>query len=214
MSTGDALTLGSRAHTLSFSCPVCTPVQLGVDAGERDSTLVVSVPVKPATLVVDGDVSRTYQIVEHPELAIRAGTNSVPLRSAYEPVTVKQIETGDHGLGAARGRQDDARRLSVATFGRPSREASENGCRRRTARWIVSRVRPWAEPSTRSSTRRARGPTLVALLRRRVSHGRGRAGARGRGERPREGPQRLRGAQVRRRRGAFARAPRSARQGR
>ncbi len=73
---------------------MCTPVQLGVDVSERDSTLVVSVPVKPATLLVDGDVSRTYQLVEHPELAIRAGTNSVPVRSAYEPVTVKQIETG------------------------------------------------------------------------------------------------------------------------
>jgi hypothetical protein len=94
VSTGDALTLSGRAHTLAFSCPVCTTVQLGVDVGERDSTLVVSVPVKPATVVVDGDVSRTYQIVEHPELAIRAGTNAVPLRSAYEPVTIKQIETG------------------------------------------------------------------------------------------------------------------------
>jgi len=94
VSTGDALTLSTRAHGLTFSCPVCTSVQLGVDAAERDGTLVVSVPVKPATLVVDGDVSRTYQIVEHPELAIRAGPNTVPVRSAYEPVTIKQIETG------------------------------------------------------------------------------------------------------------------------
>jgi serine/threonine protein kinase len=93
VSTGEVLTLGSRGHTLAFTCPVCSPVTLGVDATERDSTLVVSVPVKPATLVVDGDVSRTYQIVEHPELAIRAGTNTVPVRSAYEPVTIKQIET-------------------------------------------------------------------------------------------------------------------------
>ena len=94
VSTGDALTLGSKGHTLAFSCPVCSTVQVGVEPGERDSTLVVSVPVKPATLVVDGDVSRTYQIIEHPELAIRAGTNAVPVRSAYEAVTIKQIETG------------------------------------------------------------------------------------------------------------------------
>jgi hypothetical protein len=95
VSTGDTLTLGARAHTLAFSCPVCTFVQVGVDASERDTTLVVSVPVKPATLVVDGDVSRTYQIVEHPELLIRPGSNTVPVRSAYERVTIKQIETGD-----------------------------------------------------------------------------------------------------------------------
>jgi eukaryotic-like serine/threonine-protein kinase len=94
VSTGETLTLSARAHSLAFSCPVCTSVQVGVDASERDTTLVVSVPVKPATLVVEGDVSRTYQIVEHPELAIRTGTNTVPLRSAYEPVTIKQIETG------------------------------------------------------------------------------------------------------------------------
>jgi hypothetical protein len=94
VSTGSTLTLGVRPHALTFSCPVCTSVQVGVEASDRDGTLVVSVPVKPAMLVVDGDVSRTYQIVEHPELAVRSGANSVPLRSAYEPVTIKQIETG------------------------------------------------------------------------------------------------------------------------
>jgi hypothetical protein len=95
VSTGDTLTLSARGHSLAFTCPVCTSVQVGVEAAERDTTLVVSVPVKPAVLVVDGDVSRTYQIVEHPEVAIRAGTNSVPVRSAYEHVTIKQVETGD-----------------------------------------------------------------------------------------------------------------------
>jgi hypothetical protein len=95
VATGDALSLGTRAHLLSFSCSVCNPVQLTVESGEKDGRLVVSVPVKPATLIVEGDASRTYQIVQHPELVVRAGTNTVPLRSAYEPITVKQIETGD-----------------------------------------------------------------------------------------------------------------------
>jgi serine/threonine-protein kinase len=93
--TGDALTLGTRSHVLAFSCSVCTPVQTTVDPGERDTTLVVSVPIEPAILIIDGDVSRTYQLVEHPEVVVRAGTNAVALRSVYEPVTVKQIETGD-----------------------------------------------------------------------------------------------------------------------
>jgi serine/threonine protein kinase len=109
VSTGDALTMGSRAHTLSFSCPVCVSVQFAVEAGDRDSTLVVSVPVKPATLVVDGDVSRTYQIVEHPELVVRAGPNTVPLRSTYEPVTVSQI-----GGDAVSVRLEAAKTLHVA----------------------------------------------------------------------------------------------------
>ncbi len=95
VSTGDMLTLGTKVHALSFSCPVCTPVQITVEASEKDGRLTVYVPVKPATLVVDGDGARTYEIVEHPELVVRVGPNTVPLRSAYEPITVKQIETGD-----------------------------------------------------------------------------------------------------------------------
>ena len=95
VSTGDSLALGTRAHTLAFSCPVCATVVLNVEASDRDTTLAVSVPVKPAILVIDGDVSRTYQLVEHPELVVRAGFNTIPLRSTFDPVTVRQIESGD-----------------------------------------------------------------------------------------------------------------------
>ncbi len=95
VATGDVLTVDARAHSLGFTCPVCTPVAVSVSAGERDETLVVSVPVQPATLVVDGEPSSTYQIAEHPEIAVRVGANIVALRSAFERVTVKRIETGD-----------------------------------------------------------------------------------------------------------------------
>jgi serine/threonine protein kinase len=95
VSTGDSLGLGTRAHTLAFSCPVCSTVVVNVEASDRDTTLAVSVPVKPAILVIDGDVSRTYQLVEHPELVVRAGFNTIPLRSTFDPVTVRQIESGD-----------------------------------------------------------------------------------------------------------------------
>jgi hypothetical protein len=100
VSTGDKLPLDGKAHALTFSCPrrggddPCVVVRLAVAAGEKDETLVVSVPVKPATLVVEGDVAKTYQVAQHPELAVRAGTNTVALKSAYEAVTVKEIETG------------------------------------------------------------------------------------------------------------------------
>jgi hypothetical protein len=69
-------------------------VRLAVSAGDKDDTLVVSVPVKPATLIVEGDVGKTYQVVQHPEVSVRAGTNTVTLKSAYEPVTVQEMETG------------------------------------------------------------------------------------------------------------------------
>jgi serine/threonine-protein kinase len=101
VSTGDRLTLDARPHSLVFSCPrrggddPCVAVRQSVPAGEKDDTLVVAVPVKPATLVVDGDVGKTYQIAQHPEILVRAGTNTVALKSAYEPVTVHEIETGE-----------------------------------------------------------------------------------------------------------------------
>ncbi|MCL2448248.1 MAG: serine/threonine protein kinase [Polyangiaceae bacterium] len=93
-STGDTLVLDGGEHALVFSCPVCIPVQRSVAAGTKSETLLVNVPVKPGTLVIDGSVDETYQIIEHPELPVRAGANSVPLRSAFERITVKQMETG------------------------------------------------------------------------------------------------------------------------
>jgi hypothetical protein len=93
VASGSVLRLDGKAHTLSFTCSVCTPVQREVPAGDKDETLVVKVPIKPATLVIQGPVDKTYQIVEHPELAVRAGTNTVPLKSAFEPITVKQIDS-------------------------------------------------------------------------------------------------------------------------
>jgi hypothetical protein len=93
VSTGYALLLDNKAHALSLSCPVCTPVSRAIAAGDRDDTLKIVVPIKPAILIIEGSVDKTYQIIQHPELTVRAGTNAVSLRSAFERVTVQQIET-------------------------------------------------------------------------------------------------------------------------
>jgi serine/threonine-protein kinase len=93
VSTGDALPLDGKVHSLAFTCEVCTVVHREVAAGDRDDTLKVVVPIKPATLFIEGDVDKTYQILQHPEVTVRAGTNVVSLGSAFERVTVEQIET-------------------------------------------------------------------------------------------------------------------------
>jgi hypothetical protein len=93
VSTGDALTLDGKSHALVFTCEVCTPVRRDLAAGDKDDTLKIAVPIKPATLLIEGDVDKTYQIVQHPELTVRAGANVISLSSAYERVTVQQIET-------------------------------------------------------------------------------------------------------------------------
>jgi serine/threonine protein kinase len=100
VTSGAKLTLDSKAHALEFTCPrrggddPCVPYKVTVPAGDKDDTLAVSVPVKPATLVVEGDLARTYQLVQHPEIPLRVGANTVPVRSAYEAVTVQELETG------------------------------------------------------------------------------------------------------------------------
>jgi len=93
VNTGDSLVVDGRAHTLTFACEVCTQVRRDVVAADKDDTLKIVVPIKPAALVIEGDVDKTYQIVQHPEVVVRAGTNTVSLGSAYERVTVQQVET-------------------------------------------------------------------------------------------------------------------------
>jgi hypothetical protein len=94
VTTGDKLTLDAKVHTLTFTCSVCNGVRIAVAAADKDDTLIISVPIKPATLVVEGDLAKTYQILQHPEITVRAGANTVPLKSAFERVDIKQIETG------------------------------------------------------------------------------------------------------------------------
>jgi serine/threonine-protein kinase len=93
VASGAELRLDGKAHSLSFTCAVCTPVERDVAAGDKDETFVVKIPIKPATLVIQGPVDKTYQIVEHPELKVSAGTNTVALKSSFESVTVMQIES-------------------------------------------------------------------------------------------------------------------------
>jgi hypothetical protein len=94
VSYGQSLTLDGKPHTLSFDCPVCTTVEKDVGAGADSQTLVVRLSIKDATLEIRGDVGRTYQITEHPNVSVHAGVNPVAMSGEYESITVKQMETG------------------------------------------------------------------------------------------------------------------------
>jgi hypothetical protein len=93
VNTGDTLTLDGKAHALAFGCDVCAPAERDVPAGDKDDTIVVRLRIKQATLFIQADPDKTYQIVQHPDVTVRAGTNSVPMKSVREWVTVKQIES-------------------------------------------------------------------------------------------------------------------------
>ncbi len=91
--SGKQLTFDTKAHALTFTCEVCTAKEVPLAEGDKDSNLRVSLSIKPATLIVQGDVDKTYQIVEEPQLVIRAGSNSVAMKSMYGLVRVRQMET-------------------------------------------------------------------------------------------------------------------------
>jgi hypothetical protein len=92
--TGQAITLSSKAHLLAFTCPVCTPVVRQLAAGDKDDELRVVLPVRPATLIIDGPPD-TYKLDERPTLNLRVGANNVTVGNggSVENVTVVQLET-------------------------------------------------------------------------------------------------------------------------
>jgi serine/threonine-protein kinase len=94
--SGTVLKIDGKAHSLVFSCSVCTPVPYDVPASQKDEPVAVRVrvPIKPAILVIMGAPDKTYQIAEHPEHPVRAGSNSVTLSASHERITVKEIESG------------------------------------------------------------------------------------------------------------------------
>jgi serine/threonine-protein kinase len=92
--SGDSVVLDGKAHVLTFGCSVCVAVPRTVAPGDKDDTIAVHVSLKPANLTIVGDGNMTYEIVEHPMAVVRVGANSVLLPSEFEPVTVKQIESG------------------------------------------------------------------------------------------------------------------------
>jgi serine/threonine-protein kinase len=94
--SGTVLKIDGKAHSLVFSCPVCTPVPYEIPAGQKEEPVAVRVhvPIKPAILVIMGAPDKTYQIAEHPEHPVRAGSNSLSLSASHERITVREIESG------------------------------------------------------------------------------------------------------------------------
>jgi eukaryotic-like serine/threonine-protein kinase len=91
--TGGLLPLDGKAHALVFGCSVCVKTERDVAAGDKDDSVVVRLTIKPAELDIVGDGNKTYGIVEHPEVTVRVGANSIPMRSQFDPITVLQRET-------------------------------------------------------------------------------------------------------------------------
>jgi serine/threonine-protein kinase len=92
--TNDSIRLDAKSHVLRFSCDWCLPVDRSIIEGDKDETIRAELQIKPATLRVEGDPSQTYLVLEHPDVLVRVGPNSVKLPNRkFETVQVKQIDT-------------------------------------------------------------------------------------------------------------------------
>jgi serine/threonine-protein kinase len=69
------LALDDKPHSLAFTCvdDMCEPKTIAVPAGDEDDAIAVSLRVPPASLVVEGDPTRSYRIDELPGVALAPG---------------------------------------------------------------------------------------------------------------------------------------------
>jgi serine/threonine-protein kinase len=90
---GLSFTLDGRAHDLRFTCmkDECEPLVRTVPAGEEPLSLPVSLTIKPARAVVDGDVNLVYGIEEFPAVAVRVAV-PVPVPVPHGNYAVHVIE--------------------------------------------------------------------------------------------------------------------------
>jgi serine/threonine-protein kinase len=84
----------SKEHTLVFTCAqdLCVPERRTIPAGTKDESVSVDLKIRPAILVVDGDPTKQYVIVEFPQINVQASqpVNVPSLSGADFDVTVKE----------------------------------------------------------------------------------------------------------------------------
>lgn len=83
--------LDAKAHTLVFTCKgdLCTPKTIQVPAGDANVELDVVLAIANAKLVVEGDPTHAYGIVEIPTLNVPGGGEiEVPMRAGWREVHV------------------------------------------------------------------------------------------------------------------------------
>jgi serine/threonine-protein kinase len=81
------ITLDERPHTLAFTCAgdLCVPKSMPIEAGDKPLTFPVELAIPPAKLLIAGDPSHTYGIVELPNLSVLGGGEmDVPMHARGE----------------------------------------------------------------------------------------------------------------------------------
>jgi len=94
---GGHVTVDTQRHVLTFTCAqdACEPKQRVVAAAEANDELEVTLAIKAASLVVQGDAHASYTIQEQPTVMLRAGIQSrVPMNVSRATVHVVELPSG------------------------------------------------------------------------------------------------------------------------
>jgi hypothetical protein len=97
VSGGYTFNVDSKPHSIVFTCveDLCVPKRIDVPVGDDRVPLSASLTIRPASLVVHGDANASYQILQLPQLAVRAeAAVSVPLKDSKKTFTVVQLPSG------------------------------------------------------------------------------------------------------------------------
>jgi len=97
VSGGYTFSVDAKPHSIVFTCveDLCVPKRVDVPPGDDKVPLSASLTIRPASLVVHGDANATYQILQLPQIAVRAETAvSVPLKDSKKTFTVVQLPSG------------------------------------------------------------------------------------------------------------------------
>jgi hypothetical protein len=94
--SGDSVTVDTaKEHVVVFTCAqnLCVPERRSVPAGTKEESLSVELRIRPAILVVKGDPTKEYVIVEQPQISVQVGQGvNVPASSGADfDVTVKEV---------------------------------------------------------------------------------------------------------------------------
>ena len=101
--TGQTLVLDGKPHDLTFTCmkDECEPVTKSIAAGDdAQIPVAVSLAIKPAAVVVEGDPAQSYGLEEFPAIPIRVGfPASIPVSHGNYVVHVVERPSGRRVTG-------------------------------------------------------------------------------------------------------------------
>ena len=97
VSGGYTFNVDTRGHSIVFTCveDLCVPKRVDIPPGDDRLPISASLTIRPASLVVHGDANATYQILQLPQITVRAETAVVvPLKDSKKTFTVEQLPSG------------------------------------------------------------------------------------------------------------------------